>query len=98
MALYHEIINHMTEDELRNYICVIQEADECRGSIVFAQSEMIDLLQRLYNTQDYKEFKLTEWQCKIGVIRKLEEQLKEKYSQFLPTPCCEMKGEKENGK
>lgn len=52
--LPNEVINHMDVDELRNYVCQVQNMEDAHGDLMFAQGEMIELLQRLYNAQRYK--------------------------------------------
>lgn len=88
-----EIINHMDADELRNYICIMQEADLARGQVVFAQDELIEILQRIYNAQKYKHEALISWQSRMSSLRRVEEKLAEKYSEFMPRPVCNTKEE-----
>lgn len=88
-----EIINHMDADELRNYICIMQDADLARGQVVFAQNELIETLQRNYNAQNYKHDALISWQSQMSRLRRAEEKLEEKYSEFMPRPVCDAKAE-----
>lgn len=88
-----EIINHMDADELRNHICIMQDADLAREQVVFAQDELIEILQRSYNAQNYKHNALISWQSRMSSLRRVEEELEQKYSEFMPRPVCNTKEE-----
>lgn len=54
--LPNEVINHMDVDELRSYVCHVQNLEDAHGNLMFAQSEIIELLQRLYPSYSARDF------------------------------------------
>ena len=86
--IYKEVLNHLDVDELRNLVGHYCELDEKAGELNFANNELIECFQRLYNNQNYKRDKEIEYTCKQGKIRRIEELLCEKYRQYIPKPIC----------
>ncbi len=77
----NEIINSMDVDELRNYAAHLQELDDARRQYIGAQSDMIDILQRLYNCQLYRDDSNMKLNSKLAIVQRLQEELTIKYSE-----------------
>lgn len=89
MSLPINVINHMDIDELRNYVCHLQELENYASERIFAGDELIEILQRAYNTLSYKENATQRYASCQGRIRKIEHELEKKYDEFMPHPVCE---------
>ena len=77
----NEIINSMDVDELRNYAAHLQELNDARRQYIGAQSDMIDILQRLYNCQLYRDDSNMKLNSKLAIVQRLQEELTIKYSE-----------------
>lgn len=93
--LPNDVINHMDMDELRNYLGHVQRVEEAHGDWMHAQGEMIDLLQRLYNAQNYKEEQRIRHDAALFRLRQTERNLEQEYEEYMPRPVC---GDKEERK
>ena len=87
--LPNEVLNHMTADELRAYTVHVQKLEDAHGMVMFAQGEIIDLLQRLYNAQNYKDEQRIKHDVKLGMVRRYEREMEQKYDEYMPRPTCE---------
>lgn len=94
--LPNEVINHMDVDELRNYVCQVQNMEDAHGDLMFAQGEMIELLQRLYNAQRYKDEQRIKRDVTLGRVRQFERDMAQKYDKYMPRPVCGDRLEKED--
>ena len=88
-----EVINHMDVDELRNHLIHVQRAENAHGDLMHAQTEIIDLLQRLYNAQNYKDEQRMKHDVAIGNMRRYELVMELKYKEFMPSPTFEWEDE-----
>lgn len=79
----NRIINSMDTDELRNYIGHLQKLSDTRREHIGAQQEMIEILQRLYNCQLYREDTNMKLNSSLGALQRLEEELSVKYAEKL---------------
>lgn len=86
--LPNEVINHMDVDELRNYVCHVQNLEDAHGDLMFAQGEMIELLQQLYNAQKYKDEQRIKNDVTLGRVRQFERDMEKKYDKYIPRPVC----------
>ena len=93
--LPNEVINHMDVDELRNYVCHVQNLEDAHGDLMFAQGEMIELLQRLYNAQNYKDEQRIKHDVALGRVRQFERDMEQKYEAYMPRPICDRLADKE---
>lgn len=84
-----EVINQMDLDELRNYVCHVQNLEDAHGQLMFAQGELIELLQRLYNAQQYKEEQYIKHDVALGRVRQFERDMEQKYDKYMPRPVCD---------
>ena len=87
--LPNEVINQMDLDELRNYVCHVQNLEDAHGQLMFAQGELIELLQRLYNAQQYKEEQSIKHDVALGRVRQFECDMEQKYDKYMPRPVCD---------
>ena len=88
--LYDCYINHMDEDELRNYAHHQNEIEERYGELVYEKNEMIELLQRLYNTQQSMYERLIKLNlCRDGFCG-VENEIRGKYEQYTEKPVCDI--------
>ena len=93
--LYTEILNHMEPDELRNYVCHLQEVDDATCSLIHAQQECIDWFQRLVSAMNYKFDSRVKLNDKLAQIHAVEQELEKKYDEFIPRPVCCMEAKDE---
>ena len=87
-----EILNEMTVDELRNYICHLKKLEDKFGELNYVKDEVIECFQRLCNKQSTFYDCLAHYTAEQGKVRKIEEEMYLKYQDVLPTP---MMGETE---
>lgn len=87
--LPNEVINQMDLDELRNYVCHVQNLEDAHGQLMFAQGEMIELLQRLYNAQKYKDEQRIKHDVALGRVRQFGRDMAQKYDKYMPHPVCD---------
>ena len=87
--LPNEVINHMDADELRAYTVHTQRVEEAHGERMFAQGEIIDLLQRLYNSQEYLNNTRQKHDTKLMELRAFEREMERKYEEYMPRPVCD---------
>lgn len=94
--IYDYILNEMNADELRNYAHNMNELDERRGQLVFAQDELIDAYKRLLLCEQYRmesRNTLNRVQDRIG---ELSRNMEQKYEYAMPRICCEKSPNVEN--
>lgn len=84
--LPNEVINHMDVDELRSYVCHVQNLEDAHGNLMFAQSEIIELLQRLYDEQRYQYKQRIKYDAMLGRVRQFKRDMEQKYEQYMPRP------------
>lgn len=86
--IYDCILNEMNADELRNYAHHMNELEERRGQLNFAQDELISAYKRVLSCEQYKMESL-------NVLNRVQERLSEftrnmeqNYEYAMPRPCC----------
>ena len=87
--LYDYCLNHMTEDELRNYAHHMNEIEDDYGNLVHACNEEIDLLRHLYNERGYHQDALNRLNLTRTQFIEFENEMREKYKEYYPHPVCE---------
>lgn len=86
--LRKEIINHMTDDELRNYVRHQDEFIEVSDQLNLAYC---DLVNRWENVVQYMEYSQDCWKRsnnRLSTLRNVEKDLEQKYQEFIPKPIC----------
>ena len=87
--LYDYCLDNMTEEELRNYACHMNEIEESYGSLVCAYNEELELLRQLYNTRGQRHNSLNRLNLKRDNFADFEHEMREKYQEFAPRPVCD---------
>lgn len=85
-----EIINEMNVDELRNYVCHLQDEIEKLRDLNVARSEVMEALQRAYNNKDYELNCVCRLNAERGCTAEIEHELSRKYEYAVPKPVCGM--------
>ena len=83
-----EIINHMNEDELRNYVFHCERLTKATEQLSTARMEVIQSLKQVIINIEYENDSLISRNCMIDGMKALEDALESKYSQYLPRPMC----------
>ena len=87
--LYDCYINHMSDDELRNYAHHQNEIEERYSELVHSKDEMIELFQRLFNTQQYMNARLHELNSCRDRFVNFESEMRVKYEKYEPRISCD---------
>lgn len=77
--MYHEIINQMDNDELRNLLSHYQDLTDDAYELLFYKGELIDILQRLNQNLNLERLADRHYRDKRSVIDKVEAELADKY-------------------
>ena len=83
-----EILNHMNEDELRNYVCNCERLIKATEQLCTARSEVVQSLRQVIINMEYEYDSLISRNCRIDEMKMLEDALENKYSQYLLRPMC----------
>lgn len=86
-----EILNVMTEDELRNYAHKMGDLDKAYGDFCYTNDEIIEALERAYRSRVYAYASRIHLEYVRDDIARLEDELERKYWDKVPrpTPTCE---------
>lgn len=84
-----EIINHMDENELRNYICNCERLMKATEQLCTARNDVIESLRHVIINIEYENDSLISRNCRVDEMKALEDKLENKYSRYLPRPACE---------
>lgn len=87
--IYDCILNEMNVDELRNYAHHMNDLDERRGQLVFAQNELIDAYKRVLSCEQYRIESLNTLNRVQEMLCELSRNMEQKYEYAIPRPCCE---------
>ena len=87
--IYDCILNEMNVDELRNYAHHMNELDERRGQLAFAQNELIDAYKRVLSCEQYRMESLNALNRVQERLGELSRNMEQKYEYVMPRPCCE---------
>jgi len=84
--IYDYILNGMTVDECRNYGALMNELDEAREQLVFANDELVDAYKRVLSCEQFR-------QDALHLVNRVQERLsvfsremEEKYNDLMPRP------------
>ena len=86
--VYDYTLNEMNVDELRNYAHHMNELDERRGQLVFAQNELIDAYKRVLSCEQYRTESLNALNRIQERLGELSRNMEQKYEYAMPHPCC----------
>lgn len=87
--VYDYTLNDMNVDELRNYAHHMNELNERRGQLVFAQEELIDAYKRVLSCEQYRTESLNALNRIQETLGELSRNMEQKYEHAMPHPCCE---------
>lgn len=86
--MYDEVINHMTEDELRNYVKHQEEFVDASQTLNHANQELIHSWKQIVVSMEYQQDSLLRRNNRLAELRGLEKELEQKYDEFVPKPMC----------
>lgn len=86
--IYDCILNEMDTDELRNYAHHMNELDERRGQLVFAQDELIDAYKRVLSCEQYKTESINVLNRIQEMLGEMSRKMEQKYEYAMPRLCC----------
>lgn len=84
----YEIINHMNEDELRNYVKHQDEVIKASQSLNMANQELINAWKQIAISMEYQQDCLLKRNNRLDELRGVEKELEQKYDEFIPKPAC----------
>lgn len=87
--IYDCMLNEMSVDELRNYAHHMNELDERRGQLVFAQDELIDAYKRVLSCEQYRMESINALNRAQDTLGELRRSMEQEYEYAMPRPCCE---------
>ena len=87
--IYDVILNHMTEDELRNYISRMFDVQQADQELIYAECAVIEDLQHLSNDRAHEKECFIRFNRERDWLADLDKQMHEKYKSFLQEPVCE---------
>lgn len=85
--IYDCILNEMNIDELRNYAHHMNELDERRGQLVFAQDELIDAYKRVLSCEQYRTESLNALNRVQEMLGEMSRKMEQRYEYAIPCPC-----------
>ena len=90
--MFDEVINHMTVDELRNYVKHQEEFVEASQQLNHANQELVHSWKQIVISMEYHQDCLLKRNNRLDELRGLEKELEQKYDEFIPKPmcCCEV--------
>ena len=86
--MYDEIINHMTVDELRNYVRHGIDLTESVEQLWIAHRELSNSWKQIVINQEYCYDCYTKRNNCLTDLRRLEDELEQKYQEYIPRPVC----------
>lgn len=84
--IYDCILNEMNIDELRNYANHMNELDERRGQLNFAQDELISAYKRVLSCEQYRMDALFALDHIQGELAELTRNMEQKYKYAMSSP------------
>lgn len=91
--VFEEVLNHMTDDELRNYLYHIDLLLEKTNELWYTQLELSTAFEQVYSKAKWNHECLESRNNLLMDIRGIEDKLLKKYEQYVPRPVCCEKGE-----
>lgn len=86
--MYDEVINHMNEDELRNYVKHQSEFVEASQQLNQANQELVHFWKQIVISMEYQQDSLLKRNNRLQELRGVEKELEQKYDEFVPKPMC----------
>lgn len=86
--MYDEIINHMTVDELRNYVKHQSEVVTSGLQLNQANQELVHFWKQIVISMEYQQDSLLKRNNRLQELRGVEKELEQKYDEFVPKPMC----------
>ena len=86
--LYDCHLNHMNEDELRNYAHKQKELEDSYAELLYAKDKVIESMQNLINAQQFAEGRHLEFTRHRDEIARIEYDIRQKYDKYKETPTC----------
>lgn len=83
-----EVINHMTDDELRNYVKHQSEFVQSSMQLNHANQELVHFWKQIVISMEYQHDSLLKRNNRLAELRGLEKELEQKYDEFIPKPMC----------
>ena len=87
--MYDEVINHMTVDDLRNYVKHQTEFVEASQQLNHANQELVHFWKQIVISMEYQQDCLLKRNNRLDELRGLEKELEQKYDEFIPKPVCD---------
>lgn len=86
--IYDYILNEMNADELRNYAHHMNELDERRGQLVFAQDELICAYKQVLSCEQYRTEAINALNRGQEMLGEICREMEQRYEYAIPRPCC----------
>ena len=86
--MFDEVINHMTEDELRNYVKHQSEFVNSSSQLNLANQELVHVWKQVVISTEYQQDCLLKRNNRLDELRRVEKELEQKYDEFIPKPMC----------
>ena len=86
--MYDEVINHMTEDELRNYVKHQSKFVESSQQLNQANQELVHFWKQIVISMEYYHDCLLKRNNRLSELRGVEKELEQKYNEFIPKTMC----------
>ena len=86
--MYDEVINHMTEDELRNYVVHQHRFIDASQQLNRANQELAHFWKQIVVSTEYYYDSLLNRNNRLSELRGIEKELEQKYDEFIPKPMC----------
>ena len=87
--MVNEVINHMTEDELRNYIVHQHRFVESSQQLNHANQELAHYWKQIVISMEYYHDSVLNRNNRLSELRGIEKELEQKYGEFIPKPVCD---------
>lgn len=84
--MLYEIINHMDEDELRNYVKHQDEVIKASQSLNMANQELINVWRQVVISMEHQNDCLLKRNNRLDELRGVERELEQKYDKFIQKP------------
>ena len=85
--IYDCILNEMNADELRNYAHHMNDLEERRGELNFAQGELISAYKQVLSCEQYRVETLNALNRVQENLGELRRNMEQKYEYAMPRPC-----------
>ena len=86
--MVNEVINHMTVDELRNYVKYQDEFVQASQQLNQANQELTHFWKQLVISMEYQQDCLLKRNNRLQELRGIEKELEQKYDEFIPKSMC----------